>query len=72
MGSRDRGGSTTHQNRPSWSKVGESNDYVGLCAAKHHVYFYVDGSLMNDISAVRMQDGYNHYLAFLKDGDGLI
>jgi hypothetical protein len=42
-----------------------------MCAAKHHVYFYVDGSLMNDISAVRMQDGYNHSLAFLKSGDGV-
>ncbi|MEA1908620.1 MAG: dockerin type I domain-containing protein [Euryarchaeota archaeon] len=42
----------------------------GICdTSKHHVYFYENGSLMDDASAVRAQDIYNNTLAFLKEGD---
>lgn len=37
--------------------------------SRHHVYFYENGSLMDDASAVRSQDIYNDTLAFLKEGD---
>lgn len=37
--------------------------------SRHHVYFYENGSLMDDASAVRAQDIYNDTLAFLKAGD---
>ncbi len=37
--------------------------------ARHHVYFYENGSLMDDASAVRAQDIYNDTLAFLEAGD---
>ncbi|HIE32248.1 MAG TPA: hypothetical protein EYP67_07735 [Methanosarcinales archaeon] len=37
--------------------------------ARHHVYFYQNGSLMDDVSAVRAQEIYNDTLALLKAGD---
>ena len=37
----------------------------------HHVYFYANGSLMDDSSAVRAQDVYNDTLMYLKAGDGV-
>ena len=39
--------------------------------AKHHVYFYANGSLMDDSSAVRAQDVYNDTLTYLKADDGV-
>ena len=37
--------------------------------SRHHVYFYENGSLMDDASAARAQDIYNDTIAFLKTGD---
>ncbi|RZN33261.1 MAG: hypothetical protein EF813_11200 [Methanosarcinales archaeon] len=37
--------------------------------SRHHVYFYENGSLMDDASATRAQDIYNNTIAFLKTGD---
>ncbi len=37
--------------------------------SRHHVYFYENGSLMDDASAARAEDTYNDTLAFLKVGD---
>ena len=37
----------------------------------HHVYFCVNGSLMDDSSAVRAQDVYNDTLTYLEAGDGV-
>ena len=35
----------------------------------HHVYYYENGSLMDDSSAIRAQDVYNDTLVYLKAGD---
>ena len=37
--------------------------------ARHHVYFYENGSLMDDKSAVRARAVYNDTLSFLSSGD---
>jgi len=37
--------------------------------ALHHIYYYANGSLQDDASAIRAQEEYNNALNFLKDGD---
>jgi len=48
---------------------GKAPDGIGDAAAKHHIYYWSNGSLQDDASAVRAYEEYNKALNFLKSGE---
>lgn len=47
---------------------GQAPDGIGD-TAKHHIYYWADGNLQDDASAVRASEEYNNALSFLRSGD---